>query len=449
MKKIQSCTLIIVILCVLLFSFTSCSNKKNDDNQKLKYYCNEENADVLLDIIEKYNKACLKNYDESYQIEIVKFNTEEEMLTKLSTEIMADKGPDIFSLAQKLPFEKLAENVTFANIDEIIENGDMDNKINFDEYNDLVMNAGVVDGKRYFVPLFYCPDIAITSEEILKKYNISDDFDYTYDCLDAELSYYFEKYSDIPFCGSGYGEFFFYQYIDSYVDYFKKKSYLDTEEFKSNLDIVTEISKNNEVSYNDYVVLTSKQTFVGGSINSIVRNLCSDIFADSHPLILNNSRVDKDSTVAYVQCAVAINDNSGNKDKALAFIKYALSESVQEYWSGALGGTGSSFVGTNYFALPVNNNALKFALNAACHTENYMDTKDRDITDLANRVVDDYSKIINNINVCSIFNYDNIKNTYYNSVVIGDIVDKYLNGDISKDKFIRQLTAATEIYLTE
>ena len=33
--------------------------------------------------------------------------------------------------------------------------------------------------------------------------------------------------------------------------------------------------------------------------------------------------------------------------------------------------------------------------------------------------------------------------------VIGDIVNDYLNGDISKEKFIRQLTAATEIYLTE
>ena len=48
-----------------------------------------------------------------------------------------------------------------------------------------------------------------------------------------------------------------------------------------------------------------------------------------------------------------------------------------------------------------------------------------------------------------ISNYKNLKNTYYNSTVIGDIVDKYLSGDISKDKFIRQLTAATEIYLTE
>ena len=45
------------------------------------------------------------------------------------------------------------------------------------------------------------------------------------------------------------------------------------------------------------------------------------------------------------------------------------------------------------------------------------------------------------------FNY--LSDTYFNSSVISDIVDKYLNGDISKEKFIHQLTAATEIYLKE
>lgn len=51
------------------------------------------------------------------------------------------------------------------------------------------------------------------------------------------------------------------------------------------------------------------------------------------------------------------------------------------------------------------------------------------------------------INNCSL--YMNVLDSYYNSSVIGDITRKFLNGDISKDKFIRQLTSATEIYLTE
>lgn len=58
-----------------------------------------------------------------------------------------------------------------------------------------------------------------------------------------------------------------------------------------------------------------------------------------------------------------------------------------------------------------------------------------------------YINAIEKINNCSL--YMNVLDSYYNSSVIGDITRKFLNGDISKDKFIRQLTSATEIYLTE
>lgn len=57
--------------------------------------------------------------------------------------------------------------------------------------------------------------------------------------------------------------------------------------------------------------------------------------------------------------------------------------------------------------------------------------------------------MIDNITECSLYSFYYLSDTYYNSTVIGDIVDKYLNGDISKEKFIRQLSAATEFYLTE
>lgn len=45
--------------------------------------------------------------------------------------------------------------------------------------------------------------------------------------------------------------------------------------------------------------------------------------------------------------------------------------------------------------------------------------------------------------------FPNMKHSYYDDNVIGDIVDNYIHKGISKDKFIRQLSAATEIYLTE
>ncbi len=47
----------------------------------------------------------------------------------------------------------------------------------------------------------------------------------------------------------------------------------------------------------------------------------------------------------------------------------------------------------------------------------------------------DYLGIIDDISGCTLYNYKNLKTTYYNSSVIGDIVDKYLKGDFSKGNF--------------
>ena len=58
-----------------------------------------------------------------------------------------------------------------------------------------------------------------------------------------------------------------------------------------------------------------------------------------------------------------------------------------------------------------------------------------------------YIDIADNVNACTL--YRDVSHSYYNDNVIGDIVDNYINKGISKDKFIRQLSAATEIYLTE
>ena len=51
---------------------------------------------------------------------------------------------------------------------------------------------------------------------------------------------------------------------------------------------------------------------------------------------------------------------------------------------------------------------------------------------------------------------DNIKSyrlyglyNYYNTEVIGDIVDKFLSDEIDENKFLKELKSRTEIYLDE
>jgi maltose-binding protein MalE len=171
MKKVFSNSIILAILCAMLLSLTSCDEYKIKSNEKLKYYTINNEDSVCVELIQKYNNYCLKNLDESYQIEIVEFDSEDTMLTKISTEIMAGKGPDIISLNQKLPFEKLIDNGSFADIDELAELYKSD--IDFDDYNSTIMDCGIYNGKRYIIPIAYCPNILITTQEILDKYNLS------------------------------------------------------------------------------------------------------------------------------------------------------------------------------------------------------------------------------------------------------------------------------------
>jgi len=146
-----------------------------------------------------------------------------------------------------------------------------------------------------------------------------------------------------------------------------------------------------------------------------------------------------------------LNNNSNNKEKALAFIQYVLSYDIQKLWSES-----SSSPSIVVRALPVNKAAFEYVID---HTSKrvydinddgeYEKSEEEYSDEIKTKFFNEYLDIINSISSCTLYDYLEFENTYYNSSVIGDIVNDYLNGDISKEKFIRQLTAATEIYLTE
>ena len=104
--------------------------------------------------------------------------------------------------------------------------------------------------------------------------------------------------------------------------------------------------------------------------------------------------------------------------------------------------------------LPVNSDAMEKCIDSIDEAIDFGDLivsdKEKAIVENAqSAAIRDYKYIINNITKCNLYGFNYLSDTYFNSSVISDIVDKYLNGDISKEKFIRQLSAATEIYLTE
>ena len=442
---------------ITVFVFSGCGESTASSNSSKLTYC-AYNEDVICDIIERYNKYCKKHYDESYQIEIVEYDSLEEMYTIMATEIMSGDGPDIISLDQPLPFEKLIENHAFADVDELINT--YGSNIDFNDYNTKVMESGIVNRKRYFVPFFYCPNIFISTQEKLKEYDLNFS-DFSYKELSKQLSQ--EKVSCSLFGNESDNYSLLYSFIDSYVNFDNKTTNFDTNSFLENIDYIKKLINNDNTNENVYYdlynsenngcILSTPRLLFGGTIGGIKTAYYNIFLQNKTPAILPNFSYENKIT-AYVECGIAINQNSDKKDKALRFIEYCLSEDVQEYWCGSRSDKG--FSGTNEISLPVNNKAFDYAVEVETAEEwdynedGEFDEEEKEFSENVDSIFwKYYLGIIDDISGCTLYNYKNLKTTYYNSSVIGDIVDKYLKGDISKDKFIRQLSAATEIYLTE
>ena len=442
---------------ITVFAFSGCGESTASSNSSKLTYC-AYYEDAICDIIKRYNKYCTKHYDESYQIEIVEYDSLEEMYTIMATEIMSGDGPDIISLDQPLPFEKLIENHAFADVDELINT--YGSNIDFNDYNTKVMESGIVNRKRYFVPFFYCPNIFISTQEKLKEYDLNFS-DFSYKELSKQLSQ--EKVSCSLFGNESDNYSFLYSFIDSYVNFDNKTANFDTNSFLENIDYIKKLINNDNTNENVYYdlynsenngcILSTPKLLFGGTMGGVKTAYYNIFLQNKTPAILPNFSYENKIT-AYVECGIAINQNSDKKDKALRFIEYCLSEDVQEYWCGSRSDKG--FSGTNEISLPVNNKAFDYAVEVETGEEwdynedGEFDEEEKEFSENVDSIFwKDYLGIIDDISGCTLYNYKNLKTTYYNSSVIGDIVDKYLKGDISKEKFIRQLSAATEIYLTE
>lgn len=444
MKKVFSNSIILAILCAMLLSFTSCDEYKIKSNEKLKYYTSNAEDDFS-SLIKQYNKICLEKYDESYQIEIIEFENNDDMCTKMSTEIMAGEGPDIISLNQNLPFEKLIENEAFLDINSLINNDETKDKIELDEYNSFIMNVGVYDGKRYIVPLSYGMDVLVSTQERLKQFNVSGNNGetLTYSNVSVKFSPFFNSTTNYSFVSndSDTGLWFdhpmqlFSRFINSYIDFDNKSTFFTDDEFKDNLDIMREMvisarEDNSNALFDDL--------YINRSLPLITGKYAYYKSIGETPVVFRGLVKSDDIYSAFLEIGFAINNNTKLQEQAYAFIKYALSDDCQMRICGAKGNSLSASI-----SFPLNNKAYEQLKYTASRVT---DDDDR-IIGIDNDFISKYMKIADYVNQCTL--YRDASHSYYNSSVIGDIVDKYLSGDISKEKFIRQLTAATEIYLTE
>lgn len=439
MKKFVS----ILLAVVLIFSVLTCVGCEADKKEEntITYYHYEPKVSTVSSLIYDYNK---KFGNTGYKINVVEFDDMKEMASRLSTEIMAGKGPDIITSGElemlSSSTEKLIKQGTFANLDDIFDDDSSDDKLDLSDYNSNILNAGVYEGKRYYLPVVFEPQILLTSSVEFSKY--SDDnaeSKLTYDgVVTLNNNILKDRTNNRFFYDSENYKRILLNYIDEHVDLYSQKCNFDSENFMESITSLKEFCNSNENKTDEIVPIFS----VSGQYELFA--LYDEIAAIDNdgdkPLITNMPNQDG-APIGKIMDAIFINNNSNNKQKILKFIKYALSEKVQSDFCGA--NIEEYLPTTSYgsgWEYPVNNESYSKLFDKAKEVKYINNTAN--ISEANFMYAKDYVDNIKSYRLYGLYNY-------YNTEVIGDIVDKFLSDEIDENKFIKELKSKTEIYLDE
>lgn len=465
MKK-NVLALILIVVIVLCPVLTSCGGIESLKDEPLTFYSFNE-RDSLIQYLKKYNTYCTINDRDEDRVEIVNFDSYEEYEAKLTTEVMAGGGPDIISLSQKLPFEKLIKNNSLADINTIVAQYSED--FTFDDYNKVVMDSGVFDGKRFILPLYYAPDFLVTSSQRLAYFGV-DLENATYDTLIEDIKNdELDGYLIDPYMG----EEFYYAFIRQFLDVEKGTADFDTDEFKTLAeDFKVAVIGESYDSFRNYDSTDAERKeylFEGydysgraGSFptyarafmhieGSVIQTQIDGVNETDTLFFPNYSRNGEMS--ATVEIGLSINANCDKMDKAMKLIDYMLSFEAQSYWCGGRDGDdiydGSGFLPVNNEVYEASyNNALEAKIDADQNGE--MDEFDEEIFAAKNKALSEYYRpLLDSITVCTIYDLEWQRSTYLVSSVMKDIVDSYLKSEITTDKFVARLTDAVKMYLNE
>ena len=427
--------IITVSVCILMVLTLFGCNSENDNNNNsdlLTIYVVNESP--IIRLIDAYNDS-----NKSDKINVVEIQDGDTLNSKLSAELMAGKGPDIVLYDSSYNgisnMEKMMALDVFADYNELIKNDSSDSSIDLKNYNEVVMDSGIYNGKRYFMPISYMPNFLITTTKLSDEYSIDTSKSITYEKLPKVLSKYLNKAKKSDNMSGFYNvNEELYALIDSNIDFFNKTNTLQSDKFLNNLNALSELilpaDKNNSLGTDPLELVLKGNTMfaslyqITGSEPNGMGYIYYYFKSNSQtPLIMNNLSDSEDTSSAFIDKGFLINNNSDKKESAFKFVKYMLSEDVQC----------NSEVG-----LPVNKAAQK-KLIEEIDLDSYNMEKDSDY----NNFISNYSNALDGINKCG------FRNDYFNNSIINDVVSKYVSGDITEKQFIKEIQGKTQLYLNE
>ncbi|HJI65286.1 MAG TPA: extracellular solute-binding protein [Ruminococcus bromii] len=433
MKKLSKSILAFLMISTLLFSciLSGCSQNNDNsqiNNNQLSIYLLKD--DEISPLVKNFNK-----FQEDIEIKISEFENTEVLFTKLQTEMMAGKGPDLIYYNYNTNNQnmiKYIDNDMFTDLNELMKNDISEDKLIMGEYNQTVVKSGVYDNKQYFMPLTYLVNSFVTTQENCLNYKIDMSDGFSFDTLDQRLSVFLNDDKNKSICTSLPYTLFFEKFIEEEVDNKGEKFNFETPEFENTFSSIEKsyITCDVNENYDAFQEMADGNLlFLGSgyfSGNPYVSVMEADEFFKYNmtPKILSYSR-DSNSFDSYVGSFLAINSNSNKKQSAYEFIKFSLDYKQQ------------LVLETN--DIPVNNTAFKKYVEKA---EKYIESNDEH-QDVMASFLKSYLDNIEKVNKCRLNNY------YYYENILAPTLSDYLNKTMDYDDFISSLTNKTRLYFDE
>lgn len=259
----------------------------------------------------------------------------QEAYTKMTTEVMAGDGPDLFLYDYiTMDVEKMARRGVFADLEPYFEADNFD----WSGYNQAVMNGGVWDGHRLVVPLSYMLPMLYTSQTALEETGFSVENCGTFDGFLDEV----EKMESDP---AQTRETFRAKLAFSYFPYYAGLPYIDYD--RQTVDLSFPELERGAAIYKDMKGLLDLNFSDGNSLAGAadIRDgkclwTCPDFPLDGFFLaagginkfddvVMLPIRDTQGGIQARITSAIAVRNSSPNLQIAYEFIKFLLSEEFQ------------------------------------------------------------------------------------------------------------------------
>ena len=153
-RSIISFIIVLAIICLL----TSCASPAEENENQHLWVLTDSHTSFLKFIENVAETFTEENTGVTIQVESIPTDPEEQevYLKKLRTQIMAGQGPDVFLMTQYSPlFFDVSQSMHNELFLDISKYYDADIGVNKDAFVSAVMDAGVLNGARYILPLSF------------------------------------------------------------------------------------------------------------------------------------------------------------------------------------------------------------------------------------------------------------------------------------------------------